>query len=190
MSTEEARWIAQARDGDRLAFRRLVDAHARPLYALCVRITRDPAVAEDAVQETLFNAWRHLRDFDGRAQFSTWLHRIAVNEALQQLRRRGRHESTEVHGDDEGVSVLDQVAAETPGPEREARSSALGRTIEQQLQAMSALERTAFMLKHCEGESLQEIADTLSISVSACKQAVFRAVRKLRGALEPIGEMP
>ena len=48
MSTEEARWIAQARDGDRLAFRRLVDAHARPLYALCVRITRDAATAEDA----------------------------------------------------------------------------------------------------------------------------------------------
>jgi RNA polymerase sigma-70 factor (ECF subfamily) len=189
MSTEEARWIAQARDGDRLAFRRLVDAHARPLYALCVRITRDPATAEDAVQETLFNAWRHLRDFDGRALFSTWLHRIAVNEALQQLRRRWRHESGEVR-DEEGASPFDHVAAETPGPEREARSAALGRTIERKLEAMSELERTAFVLKHCEGESLQEIADTLSISVSASKQAVFRAVRKLRGALEPIGEVP
>jgi len=189
MSTDEARWIAQARDGDRLAFRRLVDAHARPLYAVCVRITRDAAIAEDAVQETLFNAWRHLRDFDGRAQFSTWLHRIAVNEALQQLRKRGRHESTEVRDDGE-LPVLDQIAAETPGPERQAKSAALGRTIERQLEAMSALERTAFVLKHCEGASLEEISETLSISISACKQAVFRAVRKLRGALEPIGEVP
>jgi len=185
MSTDEARWIALARDGDRPAFRRLVDLHARALYATCQRITRDAALAEDAVQEALFNAYRHLKDFDGRSQFGTWLHRIAVNEALQQLRRRGRFEAASVDGPDEDPFEL--CIDETPGPDRQARSAQIRRAVESELGAMSALERTAFLLRHHEGQSMEYIADTLSMNVSACKQAVFRAVRKLRVALEPLG---
>ncbi|HEU4665299.1 MAG TPA: sigma factor, partial [Dokdonella sp.] len=78
MTDDEARWIARAGAGDAVAFRRLVDAHAGALFRVCARITGDKAIAEDAVQEAFFNAGRHLRDFDGRAAFSTWLHRIAV----------------------------------------------------------------------------------------------------------------
>ena len=190
MTKEEERWVADARRGNRDAFRHLVEAHARPLFTLCVRITRDAALAEDAVQEALFNAWRHLPDFDARSSFRTWLHRIAVNAALEQMRRRSRHEI--IAGDivaaseSDGEDFLLHATDDAPGPHQRATGNEIGRHIQEQLGLMSALERTAFLLRHAEGQSLDDIAQTLSMNVSACKQAIFRAVRKLRGALQPL----
>ena len=150
-----------------------------------MRITRDTALAEDAVQEALFNAWRHLSSFDGRSVFKTWLHRIAVNAALEQLRRRGRLETTIDATDDED-DFLDAVAEDLPSPDRYAQGSEIQRRTEIQLDRMSTIERTAFVMRHHEGHSLEEISATLSLNTNACKQAIFRAVRKLRGALEPL----
>ena len=185
MDDAEQDSLARARAGDAAAFKRLVQPHARPLYSLCARITRDAALAEDAVQEALFNAWRHLQSFDGRAGFRTWLHRIAVNAALEQLRRRGRHEaSTECVDADE--DFLGSTAEELPGPDRRAEGAEVHRQAEIHLQRMSLIERTAFVMRHHEGHSLEEIAQTLAMNTNACKQAIFRAVRKLRMALEPL----
>lgn len=185
MNEADEHWIARAREGDATAFRRLVELHARPLHGLCARITRDSALAEDAVQEALFNAWRHLPGFDGRAGFRTWLHRIAVNAALEQLRRRGRHasESESVECEED---FLGEFAEELPGPDRQAMGSEIHRQAESQLGRMSVIERTAFVMRHHEGHSLEEIAHVLSMNTNACKQAIFRAVRKLRVALEPL----
>ncbi|MDC8013830.1 RNA polymerase sigma factor [Tahibacter soli] len=188
---DEKTWVEAARRGDRTAFRRLVDAHSRPLYGLCGRITRDPVLAEDAVQEALFNAWRNLAGFDGRASFATWLHRIAVNAALEQLRKRSGKElvATDAAPADDEDAAGDFLAAradETPGPDRHASGGEIRRRVETELGRMTALERSAFVLRHHEGQSLEEICGQLSINVSACKQAIFRAVRKLRGALEPL----
>jgi RNA polymerase sigma-70 factor (ECF subfamily) len=185
---EEEQWVDAARRGDRAAFRRLVEAHARALFTLCARITRDAALAEDAVQEALFNAYRHLADFDGRSAFKTWLHRIAVNAALEQLRRRHRDE---ISGSDLGDSedeedfLLSRVA-ENPSPGQEARGAEIRRRVDAELARMSVIERTAFVMRHAEGQSLKDISQALSLNISACKQAIFRAVRKLRGALQPL----
>jgi RNA polymerase sigma-70 factor (ECF subfamily) len=137
------------------------------------------------VQEALFNAWRHLQSFDGRAGFRTWLHRIAVNAALEQLRRRGCHEAT-TEAVDEDEDFLGGVAEQLPGPDRRAQGAEVHRLAEIQLQRMSLIERTAFVMRHHEGHSLEEIAQTLAMNTNACKQAIFRAVRKLRVALEPL----
>ena len=185
MNADDEQWIARALEGDALAFRRLVEAHVRPLYALCARITRDSTLAEDAVQEALFNAWRHLTSFDGRAVFKTWLHRIAVNAALEQLRRRGRHDVSVDSTDDED-DFLEAFAEDLPSPDRHAQGAEIQRRTETQLDRMSAIERTAFVMRHHEGNSLEEISATLSLNTNACKQAIFRAVRKLRVALEPL----
>jgi len=186
MANDEERRVEAARSGDRSAFRLLVEAYARPLFALCMRITRDAAKAEDAVQEAFFNAYRHLGDFDGRSSFKTWLHRIAVNAALEQLRRHGKHTIAAVKQSDDGEDFLDSLVDEAPSPDRHAHGAELGRLIEDQLARMSVIERTAFIMRHHEGESLEVIAQTLSLNVSASKQAIFRAVRKLRGALAPL----
>lgn len=186
MTDNEARWIARAGEGDAVAFRRLVELHAGPLYRVCARITGDKAIAEDAVQDALINVWRHLKDFDGRSAFSTWLHRIGVNAALEQLRRRGRGGTVLSEGGDDEDPVV-AVVETAAGPERHARSAEIRRDVEAELARMSVLERTAFVLRHHEGQSLEDISATLSLNVGACKQAIFRAVRKLRFALEPPG---
>jgi RNA polymerase sigma-70 factor, ECF subfamily len=183
MANDEARWVARAGAGDTAAFRRLVDAHSAALYRVCARITGERALAEDAVQEAFFNAWRHLGEFDGRSAFSTWLHRIAVNAALEQVRRRRRVEAELPEGED----VLADAFESPPGPEREATGAGVRRDIESELARMSAIERAAFVLRHHEGCSIDEISSALSLSQSASKQAIFRAVRKLRAVLEPAG---
>jgi len=186
MNGAEEHWVAQARSGDQAAFRLLVEAHARPLFAVCVRITRDGALAEDAVQEALFNAWRHLADFDGRAGFRTWLHRIAVNAALEQLRRRSRDSLLQPPPTDDDGDFLADLAGDAPDPHRHALGDEVRRHTEEQLARMSVIERAAFVLRHHEGQSLEDISAVLSLNVNACKQAIFRAVRKLRGALQPL----
>jgi RNA polymerase sigma-70 factor (ECF subfamily) len=188
MTDDEAHWIARARRGDAAAFRHLVDANARTMFRVCARITGDPALAEDAVQEALLNAFRHLADFDSRSTFSTWLYRIAVNAALVQVRKR-RH--LEVpwpeHQENEEILRFD-AADESPTPDRHAVSADIRRDVEAELSRMTPIERTAFVLRHQEGRSLEEISAALSLNVSAAKQAIFRAVRKLRAALEAPGE--
>jgi len=188
MANDEERWVEAARRGDRNAFRRLVEAYARALFTLCVRITRDAATAEDAVQEALFNAWRHLKEFDGRSTFKTWLHRIAVNAALEQLRRGARHGTAEAarDADDDEEDFLLRQPADDPTPEQRALGAEVGSQVEDHLARMTFIERSAFILRHSEGHSIEEIAAALSLNISASKQAIFRAVRKLRGALQPL----
>jgi len=188
MANDEERWVAAARRGDGNAFRQLVEVYARVLFSLCVRITRDATLAEDAVQEALFNAWKHIGEFDGRSSFKTWLHRIAVNAALEQMRRNARHETVDVatEAGDESDDFLLQRPSDDPGPEQQTLGEEIGRHVEDHLGRMTVIERTAFVLRHAEGHSIEEIAQTMSMNVSASKQAIFRAVRKLRGALQPL----
>jgi RNA polymerase sigma-70 factor (ECF subfamily) len=188
MTDDEARWIARARAGDATAFRHLVDANAGALFRVCAHITGDRATAEDAVQEALFSAFQHLADFDGRAAFSTWLHRIAVNAALMQVRRR-RHPAGAwpKHPESDETELL-HAADESPTPYRHAVSAEIRRDVEAELARMTPIERAAFVLRHQEGRSLEEISAALSLNLGAAKQAIFRAVRKLRAALPAPGE--
>lgn len=186
MTNEEARWVAGAGAGDTAAFRRLVEAHSSALFRVCARITGDKALAEDAVQEAFFNAWRHLGEFDRRSAFSTWLHRIAVNAALEQMRKRKRVEAALPEGED-AQEIYADAFGDAPGPDRHAASAELRRDIEAELADMSAIERAAFVLRHHEGRSIEDISAALSLSESASKQAIFRAVKKLRAVLEPVG---
>ena len=179
MSREEE-LVGRARDGDREAFRQLVQAHGRRLYQVCVRLTRDEALAEDAVQEALIKAWNGLDRFDGRSKFSTWVHRIAANAAVDQIRKHGKLGAP---GTEE--EPYDGLASEEPPQERLADSEDLGRATRDALAALSEMERTAFTLRHHEGVPIAEIAELLGVAEGACRQAIFRAVRKLRTALEP-----
>jgi RNA polymerase sigma-70 factor (ECF subfamily) len=188
MADDEARWIARARAGEAAAFRHLVDANGAALFRVCARITGDRALAEDAVQEALFNAFRHLSDFDGRSAFSTWLYRIAVNAALAQVRKRRHLEVAWPRGDGDAAMPFD-TADESPTPDRQAMSAEIRRHVDAELARMSPMERAAFVLRHHEGRSIEEICAVLSLNVSGAKQAIFRAVRKLRAALEASGEL-
>ncbi|HYO15974.1 MAG TPA: sigma-70 family RNA polymerase sigma factor [Thermoanaerobaculia bacterium] len=178
MERDETRIVERARAGDGEAFRELVERHGSRVFRLAWRLTGDEETAEDAVQETFLRAYRSLGRFDGRSGFGTWLHRIAVNVSYEILRQRERR-------DDRGEGPIDLPSPE-PGPDRRALSVEVERTVRSAMADLSPLERTAFVLRHFEGRSISEICDQLGLRPSAGKQAIFRAVRKLRRVLEPL----
>lgn len=182
MSNPQPPWLAAARRGEAAAFRQLIDEHGRGLYAVCQRVLGDKTAAEDAVQDALLNAWKALDQYDGRASFAGWLHRIAVNAALAIARTRVHVQSRSALPLSEiETSMPDSAAAPMDWLDINQSKARLGRA----LGALSALERSAFVLRHVEQHALIEIAAKLQSNVNAIKQAVFRAVRKLRLALDP-----
>ena len=186
--------IDKARRGDPDAFRVLVERHARPVFRLAFRMTGNENDAEDMVQETFLKAWKQIGRFDGRATFSTWLHRICANCALDHIRARKRKQDLQVvphaesngHGAGHWNDPLAQVATEAPSPERLALSSQVTAILGPALDELSEMERAAFVLRHYEGLGIEEISATLGVQPGAAKHSVFRAVQKLRRALEPV----
>jgi RNA polymerase sigma-70 factor (ECF subfamily) len=175
--------VARARAGDQAAFGELVRRASPDLFRLCVRITGDAALAEDAMQEAFIDAWRALPRFEARARFSTWLHRIAVNAALG-LRRNRSPWGRRLVEDPEG-EIVAAAPDHAPGPERLAHAAGLGAAASAALEALTPLERTAFVMRHHEGASIHEIRAAVGGSENSVKQAIFRAVRKLRVSLAP-----
>jgi RNA polymerase sigma-70 factor, ECF subfamily len=172
--------------GDQQAFRVLVERHSHALFRLAYRMTGNEQDAEDLVQETFLRAFKQLNNFDGRAAFGTWLHRICVNRSLDTLRaRKTRKEVSQPIAADDSSNWLDRVAAPQPSPERWTQSGEIAGLLEPALKQLSEAERTAFVLRHYEDQPIEEIARTLGVRTNAAKHSVFRAVQKLRRALEP-----
>ncbi len=186
MMRNEAQLIESAQAGDADAFRQLFEAHSRDVFRLAFRLTGNHAAADDVVQESFLKAYRALARFDARSRFGTWLHRITANCAMDQLRRKQREVARYQPLEDASAQQLPASAA--PGPERRARSNEITSRIEAALGELSPAERTAFVLRHFENQSIAEISHTLDAGISATKHAVFRAVKKLRHELGPLWE--
>jgi RNA polymerase sigma-70 factor, ECF subfamily len=175
----DAAAVALPRTGDGDAFRRVVERHSQELFRLAFRLTGNEDDAEDIVQETFLRAYRAFDRFENRAQVGTWLFRIAANCALDLLRRGRKRKPREASED---------IPSPQAGPERLAMDRQLQGRIARAMAALTPQERVAFTLRHFEGQSIEEISATLKVGVSAAKQAVFRAVQKLRRALDPAQE--
>ena len=188
MTEPDAAAVARARGGDSEAFRLLVERHSRSVYKVAFRITGRAEDAEDVVQETFLKAYRQLDRFEERSSFGTWLHRIAWNCAVDLLRARPKREQAE---ETETLDQLTAGAVETAGsgaafsPERLVASVQLGDRVKAAMTRLSALERAAFVMRHYEGRTIDEISRALEIRQNAAKHSIFRAVRKMRIALEP-----
>jgi RNA polymerase sigma-70 factor (ECF subfamily) len=183
-ATEAAAVLARARQGDGEAFRTLVERHSRSVFRLAYRMTGNEQDAEDVVQESFLRAYRQLGRFESRANFGTWLYRIAANCSVDLMRsKQARHDRTRGDSLDDAIEL---PAADAPGPERIAQSAEIERRVQKALGGLSALERAAFTLRHYEGRSIEEISSALGLRTSAAKHSVFRAVKKLRVALAPL----
>jgi RNA polymerase sigma-70 factor (ECF subfamily) len=180
--SDDALLVERARAGDTEAFRGLVERYSGRIFRLAYRILGDEPSAEDAVQETFLRAYRSLARFNARSQFGTWLHRIAANTSVEILRK---HQSSrpERTGEEAAASPL---SSRDPGPDRRALSQEVERAVRGALADLSPTERAAFVLRHFEGRSIAEICGALGLRESAGKQAIFRAVKKLRRVLEPL----
>jgi RNA polymerase sigma-70 factor, ECF subfamily len=176
----------EARKGDQHAFRVLVERHSHAVFRLAYRMTGNEEDAEDLVQETFLRAYKQLHKFDGRAAFGTWLYRICANCSLDLIRaKKSRREQQPLETPERSSHWLERVAAPAPSPERLTHSKQITGLLEPALKRLTEMERTAFVLRHYEGCDIEEIARTLGVHANAAKHSVFRAVQKLRRALQP-----
>jgi RNA polymerase sigma-70 factor (ECF subfamily) len=190
MEVTDAAVVAQVLAGDRDAFRVLVERHSRSIFRVIYRMTGNQQDTEELVQETFLRAYKSLERFELRANFSTWLYRIAVNRTIDFLNARKTQMQTKdtyhiVDHLESGENNQVQLPATGPGPDRMLLSSEMKRKIAGALGRLTPAERVAFTMRHMEGRSIEEISQTLNLKASAAKNSVFRAVQKLRQQLEP-----
>ena len=163
--------------GQTALFEILMRRHNERMYRIARAIVRDDSEAEDVMQQTYVNAYANLRQFAGRAQFSTWLTRIAVNESLARARRRGKYECY-----DDDLSNAEPFMAEPShhDPERQAFSGELRGLLEWAIDRLPDGAREVFVLREVEGLSTAEAADALSVSEDVVKTRLSRAKAALR----------
>src|SRR3984957_3031684 len=168
----EGELVERARAGDTRAFERLYREHVGRVYGLCLRMTRDPAMAEDCTQEAFINAWKALARFETRSSLATWLHRIAVNVAL--AKRRKASVVLESTSDDDGEVIESDWTLETPLEVNE---------IEAAIERLPEGARDVLVLHALYGYSHLEAAEMLGVAEGTCKGQLYRARSLLRDKL-------
>lgn len=165
-----------AANGDRRAFERLYRANVDRIFSVCVRMVGDRAKAEELTQDAFVRAWEKLGTFRGDSQFSTWLHRLAVNVVLNDRetegRRRDRH--------DDAVEDLDTISY---GDVRPLPVPGLSLDLEQAIAALPPGAKKVFVLHDIEGYTHEEIAESLGVTAGGCKAQLHRARMILRRML-------
>ena len=165
--TDEA-LVARCRNGDREGFATLVSRYERPIFNLAFRMLGDREDARDVAQTAFLKALENLHQFDSRYKFFSWLYRIALNEALDLLARRGRQtELTDVHVADDD-------------PERDAAAVDEGAHVQQALRVLNPDHRAVLVLRHYQDLSYEEIGVILKLSDSTVKSRLFEARERLR----------
>lgn len=163
--------------GDSLAFEQLYRRHYRRVYALCLRMLQDPTLAEDLTQEVFVNLFTKIGSFRGESQFTTWLHRMTVNQVLMYFRKAStRSEKTT----DEGETPV-QIVRGTEDPGRMPVVDRIG--LENAIRQLPLGYRTVFILHDVEGYDHEEIARMLEISQGTSKSQLHKARLKLRGLI-------
>ena len=183
---EELSLIKKARNGDRKAFRQLVERHQQRIFWLAYDLTGDMQDAEDLSQETFVRMFRSLGSFRGDARLSSWLHRITVNIWIS-TRRRGREKMREMEQPlEDGLvdTIADRSGSMGADPEKQADSDFTRKQILKALDRLSDRERAVFALRHFHGSKTTEIGKALSLSPGTIKTLHFRAIKKMRNFLE------
>jgi len=172
--------IRQVLEGHTAMFELLMRRYNERVYRAARSIVRDEQEAEDVMQEAYVNAFTHLRQFNGSARFSTWLLRIAINESLARVRRRGRYEAF----DDERSSVESFMSRNpSENPERQAFTGELRSLLEWAIDTLPDGMREVFVLRDVEGLSTSEVADALNVSEDVVKTRLSRGRATLRRVL-------
>jgi RNA polymerase sigma-70 factor (ECF subfamily) len=180
--------VAAAKNGNRRAFETLVKRHQQRIFFVARRITRTREDAEDIVQQSFQKAFTHLRNFEGRSAFSTWLTRIAINEALMFARRtRGLREVLldDVNENEEAATAL-EVPDSSPNPEAIYSQRESAEMLSLAMNELPAGTRMAIQLSELDGRSSEETARIMGITVAALKGRTFHGRRKLRERLQHI----
>jgi RNA polymerase sigma-70 factor (ECF subfamily) len=174
-AADEQPLLQRAREGDRSAFRMLVERHIRGAYDVAYGFVRDRDIADDIVQDAFLRAFDGLGGFRGDARFSTWLHRIVVNLSLNRVKRERTKAARE-------VPILTAmplaVTAGVDGSAADVRSH-----LERALHELPTLQRAVVILRHYEGLSTEQVSRILQCSEGTVKTHLFRGLRKMREKL-------
>jgi RNA polymerase sigma-70 factor (ECF subfamily) len=187
-ASSEHELIRRARAGDQDAFAELVMMHADRVYAALRRFGLDADEADEVAQEVFVRAWRGLARFEERSQFSTWLYRIAFNEAQRRLSRRPAPRA-ERDPDRDDDPVLSLPESPELGPDAQTLDRELERTLERALDELPADWRAAVVLRDVEGLSTRDAAEIAGIREAAFKSRLHRGRMQLRALLEPYLEL-
>lgn len=180
LSDEEV--VERVLAGDTALFEILMRRYNQRLYRVARGILRDDAESEDVMQDAYVRAYQHLRQFAGRAKFSTWLTRIAVHEALARVQRRNRFQDLDPVAAPEGDG-MELLKSQDRDPEQQAGNAELRVLLEEAVAALPEGYRSVFMLREVEQMSTQETAEALELTEATVKVRLHRAHAMLRRAL-------
>ena len=178
----EEELVRRAQSGDEAAFGELVTAYEKKVYALTVRMCKNPHDAEEAAQEAFLAAWQGLKFFRFESSFSTWLYRLASNACVDLLRKEQRHRAVSgpsLNDEDTYMDIADDAAT----PQELAERSELREQIEEGLQSLSPEHREVLILRELHQLSYDEIAQTLDLDTGTVKSRISRGRKALRNFL-------
>lgn len=175
--------VRRVLDGEVLLFEVLMRRHNQRIYRAARSILRDDAECEDVMQETYVSAFAHLAQFAGRAKFSTWLTRIAVNEAIKRASARGRVDLLEMEEFEGEDGAMPEFRSTSPSPEADASRGELSGLLEEAILALPLPYRTVVMLRDLEEMNTAETAEALSLSDNNVRIRLHRAHQLLRAQL-------
>lgn len=186
MDQVEQEAIRRVLAGDRDAYRVLMERHFSAVLRVSLRITGSAVDAEEAAQEAFLRAYNKLPEFRGKAAFGTWVYRIAMNCSLNLVERRRRDLGWNAVPLDDAPGAENMAVSRWPTPEAELLGQEALTQREAAMLMLTPMERTAFVLRHMEDQPMSVIAEALGVPLNSAKQAVFRAVAKLRRELAPV----
>jgi len=175
--------VARIRAGERALFELLMRRHNQRVYRVARAVVKDETEAEDVMQQAYINAFTHLDQFEERAQFATWLTRIALHEALARRRRNHARQAGSMTDNGRPGELMDEPIAPDPDPERQAYGAELAHILEGAVDALPEAYRNVFALRDIEGLSTSETAAGLAIGEEAVKTRLHRARAMLRRTL-------
>lgn len=161
--------------GETALFELLMRRHNQRIYRTVRGIVRDESEAEDVMQQAYINAYTHLRDFEERATFATWMTRIAMNEAFARVRPRPLRVA-----DDLDDKTIEQIRSAAPDPEQQLAAAELQRFVETEIAALPESYRIVLMMREVEGLDTKEVAECLGVSEDVIKTRLYRAREILR----------
>ena len=177
----EAQAIERAQQGDAEAFEALYNLHKRRVYSLCLRMTANTAAAEDFTQEAFLQLFRKIGTFRGESAFSTWLHRMAVNVVLMQLRKKG----LPVVALEENIETEEEAPRKELGADDPRLAGSIDRMqLERSIASLPPGYRMIFLLHDVEGYEHNEIAEMVGCSIGNSKSQLHKARMKLREILK------
>lgn len=175
--------VQRVLQGDPALFELLMRRHNQRVYRAIRSILRDDSETEDVMQEAYVRAYEHLAQFEGRAQFSTWLTRIAVNEALKRLTARGKLDPLDQQQYEGEDGTMSEFQSNSPTPEVSASHSEVKSLLEEAILALPYTYRTVIVLRDVEEMSTAETAEVLSLTDTNVKVRLHRAHELLRAEL-------